>query len=813
MAEEPSQLFWEILSQVVDRGGAVDAEAWALVEAAFDGKEALEGALRGAPGTAGRTEASARERPTPPRTWLSKVEVEGFRGIGKKVTIELPPGPGLTVVKGRNGTGKSSVAEALEVALTGECRRWKDRPADWKSGWKNLHHGETRIVASFQTQGSGVTQITRVVAPGAELEAASIEVTRGGARSDLAALGWNEALETHRPVLAYGDLGKLMTDGPSKLFDALKGLLGLEEIPRVQTRLSEARKAREKVIDEVKVEHKRLVVDLAALDDLRAKQCAEALGGKKWKLQAVADLLVSGAVDARLERLESVSRVVAPEAAKVGAAVARIGAALDAKTELAATEAGRHHETATLLHHALMWHAGEGDEACPVCGEGRLDAAWRAKSEAALASMKAALASTRAADEELEAAVRAGRQVALPVPGALRGLTELGLSGEVEGAWARFAQAAEAREPSALMTQLEQAYPGLEAAYTALKAEVGARLDASERRWAPLFGRLMAWHPRAEAALAAGEEVKRLKRAEDLLKEIDADLRTRRFAPIAQQAQEIWSKLRQESSVSLANIELAGSANTRRVAIEVAIDGSDANALGVMSQGEVNALALALFIPRLTHDASPFRFVVIDDPVQAMDPFKVDGLAQVLRDLAKTRQVIVLTHDTRLPEALLRMQIPATIYEVVRKLGSVVEVRLASDPVRQHLDDARALRFAETTVGPGVVREVVPALCRSALEAALTRVARRKLLAAGVGHDALDERLRQARTTTQLAALALFEDADRGGGVLPHFDKWGKGYADTYRAVREGTHGDFDGDVGALCNATEALIERVERSA
>ena len=32
----------------------------------------------------------------------------GLAGVGPETTLDLPPGPGLTVVAGRNGTGKSS---------------------------------------------------------------------------------------------------------------------------------------------------------------------------------------------------------------------------------------------------------------------------------------------------------------------------------------------------------------------------------------------------------------------------------------------------------------------------------------------------------------------------------------------------------------------------------------------------------------------------------------------------------------------------------------------------------------------------------
>ena len=70
------------------------------------------------------------------------------------------------------------------------------------------------------------------------------------------------------------------------------------------------------------------------------------------------------------------------------------------------------------------------------------------------------------------------------------------------------------------------------------------------------------------------------------------------------------------------------------------VDGVAGAALGVMSQGELHALALSLFLPRATLAESPFRFVVIDDPVQSMDPARVDGLAKALEDIARTRQVL-----------------------------------------------------------------------------------------------------------------------------------------------------------------------------
>ena len=83
-------------------------------------------------------------------------------------------------------------------------------------------------------------------------------------------------------------------------------------------------------------------------------------------------------------------------------------------------------------------------------------------------------------------------------------------------------------------------------------------------------------------------------------------------------------------------------------------------------------------------NVQPWDFIVIDDPVQAMDPARVDGLARVFADLAADRQLIVFTHDDRLPESLRRLGLAHALLEVTRRPGSIVETRRAVDPVYQY---------------------------------------------------------------------------------------------------------------------------------
>ena len=120
-------------------------------------------------------------------------------------------------------------------------------------------------------------------------------------------------------------------------------------------------------------------------------------------------------------------------------------------------------------------------------------------------------------------------------------------------------------------------------------------------------------------------------------------------------------------------------------------DATAARERGIAPLLFLSAVPLALFLPRATMPESPFRFVVVDDPVQAMDPARVDGLACVLRRVAGDRQVVVFTHDERLPEAVRRLGIEATILRVERESESRVAVVPHLDDVERSLEEARAL--------------------------------------------------------------------------------------------------------------------------
>ncbi|MBF6482473.1 hypothetical protein IU408_30690, partial [Nocardia cyriacigeorgica] len=240
------------------------------------------------------------------------------------------------------------------------------------------------------------------------------------------------------------------------------------------------------------------------------------------------------------------------------------------------------------------------------------------------------------------------------------------------------------------------------------------------------------------------------------------------------------------------------------------VDEVDGAALGVMSQGELHALGLSLFLPRATVEDSPFRFVMIDDPVQAMDPAKVDGLARVLATVAWTRQVVVFTHDERLAEAVRRMQIDARVLEVQRRERSRVEVRVSGDPVLRYLDDARALTRTPQ-LPPAIADELVATCCRSALEAASLARARRTLLADGVDHREVQRLIDTAQSTRAMVALAVLGPSGRIEDLGKHLAREGKWAVGALRDATAGAHVPIGRSMQELIADTEKLVEWLAR--
>jgi exonuclease SbcC len=74
---------------------------------------------------------------------LDSLAITNFRSI--KGTITLPLGAPVVLIHGANGTGKTSILSALEIALTGEVAAFRRSDSDYFEHLPNLDSTETRI--------------------------------------------------------------------------------------------------------------------------------------------------------------------------------------------------------------------------------------------------------------------------------------------------------------------------------------------------------------------------------------------------------------------------------------------------------------------------------------------------------------------------------------------------------------------------------------------------------------------------------------------------------------------------------------------
>ncbi|MGW4436233.1 AAA family ATPase [Streptomyces sp. NPDC004596] len=746
-AMEPDPTHALPLPDLVEARLAADTKlsvaAKALVREALGGSEGAESAAGTAAGP----------------VYLGKVTVTGFRGVGSQARLNLRPKPGVTLVVGRNGSGKSSFAEAIETLFTGTNAHCAGGHPSHAVRWRNLHHGETTAVeAKLAVEGDpSPSTLTRTWTGDAFTDSRAVLKRPGQGVVPLKQSGWEQAMRAHRPFLSYADLGNMINGKPAEMYDNVAAILGLDHLNAAARRLAAVKKELE---DVQKAEKERKPLLHAALENaghddraLRALMAMDEKGGPDY---AVLDALISGvptADEGRLREARLEADAQGPDLDRVGAAVDTLRRAMADAEDLKGSAAADAHSRAGLLQAALRHSDRHADEtACPVCGtEQVLDREWSRHAEAEVAALLQEAEAVRKA----EAGVRDGMR-------ALHDLVHVPreFPAALTGPWREWGECRRITEPAELAERALRAAVTLADACDVVARAAGAELAALDERWREVVGLLAEWTTLHREVVAAKPRKTAANAAHTWIKNLTTEIRDLRLNAFAGHTQRIWEQLRQQSSVDLKHVGLHGTerATVRKLVMDVTVDDTEAPALGVMSQGELHSLALSLFLPRAATADSPFGFVVIDDPVQSMDPAKVDGLAQVLDELGRDRQVVVFTHDTRLPHAFRSQGLPVTVLKVERGERSRVKVTDDTDPVREAVSDAMAL--AKTGDCPeAALRNVLPSLCREALAQAFVEVAWVSRRRAGEPAEEIQEAVDRTDRLLRLAALALFPEA------------------------------------------------------
>jgi energy-coupling factor transporter ATP-binding protein EcfA2 len=322
----------DIVAQVMaaaEQVETLDDECRLLLLSILTGDDDLQAELTGraVDRPAGRMpKAPAKE---PAGAYLKSIIVAGFRGIGPEARLDLHPAPGVVVVAGRNGSGKSTFSEAVEVALTRTSYRWeaKKGASGWRAGWRNLHASDPcHIRVELAEEGVGTTTVAADLAEATkEPRDGAFWVQQAGRQRDssLDPLGWVRPLELYRPLLSYDELGGILDAPPSQLYEKLSTILGLGRIATAQERLDELVKSATAPRREAKAQVARLREALAASQDPRATEAAQLLTDRVPDTEAL-ERLATGAIgppSGDMAILRELAALTVPTVEQVQAAV------------------------------------------------------------------------------------------------------------------------------------------------------------------------------------------------------------------------------------------------------------------------------------------------------------------------------------------------------------------------------------------------------------------------------------------------------------------------------------------------------------
>lgn len=167
--------------------------------------------------------------------FLRRVELSNFRVYGESYAFDFDPKPGVTLIVGANGLGKTTLFDGIEWALTGEVSRFSDILID---GRRKERDPLTRL-----GQPEGSHRVGVVFSDGTPIDRGQgLNPTEAQVASVLRRPGWSEISDLHRYLSITHFLGqaasmRFSVRKPKEQWEALKGPAGVDRINHAKERL------------------------------------------------------------------------------------------------------------------------------------------------------------------------------------------------------------------------------------------------------------------------------------------------------------------------------------------------------------------------------------------------------------------------------------------------------------------------------------------------------------------------------------------------------------------------------------------------
>lgn len=696
------------------------------------------------------------------RSWrLERVSICNYRGIlnDDPLVLVFDPTPGITVLHGLNGAGKSSISDAIDLALTGITPAATGGKAGKAALWDPVHlargSSSARVEVTLSSQGERLVVATVLGETGdVESHDARMESLNGSEQVELGS-NWHQALVSHQPVFAYASLERRvqLSKDLATYFEGLLALGGsftaLQETITLRGNasaeaLSRWRSARNEAMRSIsQIDDDRIAAEnITPLDPVSEPS----IGDSKDKWLNDAGLLETG--------LNSDS-LPADTWERLSTAATNVQSTIE-EFEKSGTTAEQY-LSATLEHlHDEAKNRHLEDGTCPVCATP--SPSWlktlgeTVERNQNLASLRAKVAfDTKAlatvANELLAAALKVGSQAESADP--INSLSSFGQ--KLLDKFNAASEAGMATQHSVLTATAEVSDWLCSEDARTLVAEAVARTDATQQ-W-----RLA--RARAVESFAACWEADGISAAESPMwtatssrvDELRNQLRKRRSTSLEGKAGARVTELLSDAELQLKSISVLAT----KASMELVDQNGNRVDLGMLSAGQRNAVLLAPLLASV--DGGPFGFLIFDDPVHAFDELRIDRLAGLLAELAETRRVIVLTHDDRLKEHLAARTHDCDT-RLVDRSGATGEVQVSDSSHfwDQLLTDARTvldLSLEETGTTMDVT-DSIRGLCRMSIDNALRAFVLRNAVLFGRDTEADLTKLDKAYTTEKRLAVA-----------------------------------------------------------
>ena len=575
--------------------------------------------------------------------------MRAFRGIPGEMTVDFGKGDSM-VIYGDNGTGKSTIADALEWYFTG--------------GIELLSHEGRQHAVSYVGGERG--------------EATSVEVFTNGTLGGKVVIPDERSVETFQAMRRETFLlrGRTLADFINKTktekWKALVEILGLEAIENLREDLQRARNELRKL-------------SKAGDEEVRAYRRALASGSDE-----VSDDMVLGSLQQICTMLgvdppRTLDQVVDPSwmTAVVGASAAvskgsdreRLLAeiktlsppaldrrAVDAWNELVSSDRAKLLPRASLVREAKrLFETGSTDKGrCPLCGQKVDDNSLAQSIERALADVMAAsrdLESVRDSVAQLADDLEAAHDLRLSIHSRAGGM-ELGLPAVPEMPHALPRVSVETLTPldiDAIASAVSDLRKWDRSAGTiagkAAPAEPSAR-DTQLVMLAALCQQVNAWRLAEKKATRARGALEIAERVFDAYQNKQKEDLTELLKQISLRVARIYSTLHPGEDLDAVSVEPW---TAKGIELAVEFHGSRQRPPhGVLSESHLNSLAIALFLAMAESFNEQIGFLLLDDVINSFDVEHRGRLAEILADEFSEWQLIVLTHDQPFFEHLSR---------------------------------------------------------------------------------------------------------------------------------------------------------------